>query len=68
MLIATERRELLNCWVRAEVVLALVTAIAVLREDAAADVSALASAISVTNVDILLTACKVLSTMLIVLL
>ncbi len=56
MLIATPRKELLNCAVNAPVVLAFVTAMAVEREDAAADVSALAAAISFVNVDILLMA------------
>ena len=44
--IATDRKELLNCVVSAVAVLAFVTAIAVLNEDAAADVRALAAAIS----------------------
>ncbi len=68
MLIATPRRLLLNCEVNANVVLAFVTAIAVLRDEAAADVNSLAAAISLVNEDMLLIACRVDSTMEILLL
>jgi hypothetical protein len=54
--------------VSAEVVLAFVMAMAVLREDAAADVRARAAAISLVNVEILLMAWSVLSTIAILLL
>ncbi len=60
---ATPRNELLNCVVSAEVVEAFVTAMAVLRDEAAAEVIALASAISAVNVEMELIACNVLFTM-----
>lgn len=68
MLIATLRKELLNWAVRAEVVLAFVTAMAVLSVEADAALTAATAAISLVNEEILLMAWSVLATIEILLL